>query len=321
MRNLCIILIVTFGFSFGLKAQPKLVNGIDAVVHDSIITMQEVDDVTASYARSLQAQYGDNPDALNQKITEAARQTLDRLEEDQLILHEFATGGYTLPESIIDQELEEDIKSKYPDRVTLTKTLQEEGISFEKFRQQYRDRFIITEMRFKNVNREIMISPHKVEAYYLEHKNDYNEEDKVKLRMIVLTNSPDADTTETRKLAQEILGKLNAGAPFAEMATIYSQGSQAKQGGNWDWVEKSVLRKELADVAFTLKPGERSGVIETPGAFYIMLVEEKHSARVKDLSEVRDEIEKILLAKEHERLQQQWIGKLRKKTFIRVFTY
>ena len=81
------------------------------------------------------------------------------------------------------------------------------------------------------------------------------------------------------------------------------------------------MRKELADVAFQLKPGQRSGVIETPNAFYIMLVEDRHAAHVKDLSDVRDEIEKILLEKEHERLQKQWIEKLRKKTFVREFPY
>jgi parvulin-like peptidyl-prolyl isomerase len=176
-------------------------------------------------------------------------------------------------------------------------------------------------MRYQNISKAILISPHKVETYYSEHKDDFKEDDQVKLRMIVLTNAPDTDTTQTRKLADEILAKLNQGASFADMATIYSQGSQARNGGEWDWVEKSVLRKELADVAFTLKPGEKSGVIETPGAFYIMQVEDRKAAHVKPLSEVRDEVERLLLAKERTRLQQLWIDKLRKKTFIREFAY
>ena len=52
-----------------------------------------------------------------------------------------------------------------------------------------------------------------------------------------------------------------------------------------------------------------------------MLVEDKHEAHVKPLPEVRDQIEKLLLAKERTRLQQAWIEKLRKKTFIREFPY
>jgi len=321
MRFLCAILIGAMLTGFGFTARAELVNGIDAIVHDSIITFQEVDDSSARMVDQLRMEYSGQPDVLRTKLNQTYRETLDELQQRQLILHEFQTAGYNLPESIIDEQFDEYIKSKYGDRVTFTKTLQQEGVTFEKARQDYKDTFIVEQMRYKNISSAIMISPHKVEAYYLEHKNDFKEEDQVKLRMIVLTNAPEADTTQTRKLAEEILGKLNAGASFADMATIYSQGSQANKGGEWDWVDKSVLRKELADVAFTLKPGERSGVIETPGAFYIMLVEDRHDAHVKPLPEVRDQVEKLLLAKERTRLQQQWIEKLRKKTFIREFAY
>ena len=59
------------------------------------------------------------------------------------------------------------------------------------------------------------------------------------------------------------------------MAAVYSQGSQQHQGGDWGWVERSVLRKELADVAFSLAPGQVSDPIDTPDAVYLMLVEDK----------------------------------------------
>ena len=305
----------------GLTARAELVNGIDAIVHDSVITFQEVDDASARLVDQLRMEYANQPDVFRAKVNQTLRETLDELQQRQLILHEFQTAGYNLPESIIDEQFDEYIKSKYGDRVTFTKTLQQEGVTFEKARQDYKDTFIVEQMRYKNISSAIMISPHKVEAYYLDHKDDFKEEEQVKLRMIVLTNAPETDTTATRKLAEEILAKINGGASFADMATIYSQGSQASKGGEWDWVDKSVLRKELADVAFTLKPGEKSGVIETPGAFYIMQVEDRHDAHVKPLPEVRDEVEKLLLAKERTRLQQQWIDKLRKKMFIREFAY
>lgn len=316
-----IVLTAAVVLSLALRANAELVNGIQAVVHDSIITVQEIQDMTDPYVDTLRRQYGDRPSVLEQKVNDAAKQNMETLVERELILHEFETAGYNMPESIVDQQLDDYIKAKYGDRVTLTKTLQQEGITFEKFRQQYKDRIIESAMREKNISKEIMISPHKIEAYYLDHKDDFKEEDKVKLRMIVLTNAPEADTTQTRKLAEEIVQRLKGGASFADMATVYSQGSQQKEHGDWGWIDKSVLRKELADVAFQLKPGETSGVIETPNAFYIMLVEDRHAAHVKDLSDVRDEIEKILLEKEHERLQKQWIEKLRKKTFIREFPY
>ena len=305
----------------GFQANAELVDGIDAIVHDSIITFQEVNDASDRVVRQLRDQYRMQPTVLSQKLGDAYKETLEELQERELILHEFETAGYNLPESIIDEQFEDYIKSKYPDRVTFTKTLQQEGITYEKARRDYRTTFIVEQMRYKNISSAIMISPHKIETYYVDHKDDFKEEDQVKLRMIVLTKTPETDSTEKRKLAEEILAKLNEGASFADMASIYSQGSQAKQQGEWDWVEKSALRQELADVAFKLKPGEKSGVIETPEAFYIMLVEDRHEARVKPLPDVRDQIEKILLAKERSRLQQAWIDKLKQKTFIRVIPY
>ena len=321
MKFLCVILVGTMLTSFGFKARAELVNGIDAIVHDSVITFQEVDDAASLVAQRLRNQYAGQPDELRKQLADAYKETLEELQERELILHEFATAGYNFPESIIDEQFDEYIKSKYGDRVTFTRTLQQEGITYERARQDYRDTFIVEQMRVKNVSSAIMISPHKVETYYLDHKDDFKEEDQVKLSMIVLTNAPDADTTQTRKLAEEIVGKLNEGANFNDMASIYSQGSQARNHGDWGWVEKSVLRKELADVAFTLKAGEHSGVIETPGAFYIMKVDERKEAHIKPLSEVRDQVENLLLAKERTRLQQEWIAKLKKKTFIREFPY
>lgn len=319
MKFLSAILAVALMTGFGFQAKAELVNGIDAIVHDSIITFEDVYDASSRIVDQLHEQYGNQPDELRKQLANAYKETLEELQERQLIMHEFETAGYNLPESIIDEQFDQYIKSKYGDRVTFTKTLQTQGLTFEKARRDYKETLIVEQMRYKNISSAIMISPHKVETYYDEHKNDFKEEDKVKLRMIVLTNGPDGDTTQTRKLAEEIVGKLKDGASFADMASIYSQGSQPK--GEWDWVEKSVLRKELADVAFSLKPGERSGVIETPGAFYIMLVEDKKEAHVKPLADVRDQVEKLLLAKERTRLQEQWIAKLKKKTFIREFAY
>ena len=55
--------------------------------------------------------------------------------------------------------------------------------------------------------------------------------------MIVLKCSGESEVAQTEKLAEEILTKLKEGATFAEMATIYSEGSQRNQGGDLGWWE------------------------------------------------------------------------------------
>ena len=52
---------------------------------------------------------------------------------------------------------------------------------------------------------------------------------------------------------------------------------------------------------------------------YFWEVEDRHPAHIRPLSEVRDDIEKTLLAQERAHLQKQWLDRLKKKTFIRYF--
>jgi len=87
--------------------------------------------------------------------------------------------------------------------VTFTKSLQEEGLTLEKFRQQMREQFIVEQMRIKNISGEIIISPHKVESYYLGHRDDFKVEDRVKLRTIILNKSADPNVPNAPKLAKE----------------------------------------------------------------------------------------------------------------------
>jgi len=42
-----------------------------------------------------------------------------------------------------------------------------------------------------------------------------------------------------RKLAEEILAKLDAGDSFESMARVYSEGKEAKEGGDWGWIGKT----------------------------------------------------------------------------------
>ena len=294
-------------------------NGVKAVVDDSAITRGEIEADAMLLAGELMRQYGRQPALYEQKVNEAINDSMEQAVRRHLVLHDFETSGYSLPDSIIEEVVQDEIKVRFGDRARLTKTLQAQGITYEKWRQQARDRFIVGQLMAKNVYRESVISPHKIERYYSEKKQDYKVEEQVKLRMIVLTNVAEQEITSTRQLATDILAKIKEGVPFSEMAAIHSQGSQRSQGGEWGWVERNVLRKELADVAFSLKAGELSLGIETPQAIYLMLVEDRRPAHVKPLADVQDEIEKMLITQERERLQKQYIDKLRKKTFVRYF--
>ncbi|HSY74896.1 MAG TPA: peptidyl-prolyl cis-trans isomerase [Dongiaceae bacterium] len=299
-----------------LPSRAELADGIQAVVNDKAVTYGQVREFTAPAVEALHEQYAGQQDAFDQKLGETFKDSLEQLVERQLILHDFDTEGYKLPESVVDGLVQDRIRERFGDRITLMKTLQAQGETFEEFRKGIREQYIVSALRNKNVSQAIIISPYKVENYYQIHQGDFKIEDEIKLRMIVLKKTS-ADDTNTLNLAREIQAKIKGGAAFSEMETVYTQGSQQKEG---DWYERTVLRKELADVAFNLKTGEVSDVIETPESCYLVLVEQTRPSRIKPLNEVRDDIEKTIRTQDQARIEKQWIDHLKKKTFIRIFS-
>lgn len=311
-------LFYTSGAVLPLRAQ--LINGISAVVHNKVITRGEVESDVLMLVDEYKQRYGQQREVYNQKIEAAFNDSLNRSLEFQLMLRDFESAGYNMPESVIDEVVQEEMKP-FGDRAKLTQTLQARGITFEKWRQQVRERFLVRQLRLKNVYSETIISPYKIETYYNQHKDDYKVEEQVKLRMIMLNKTTDEEAASAKELAKEIISKLKAGAAFSEMASIYSQGAQRNQGGDWGWADRSVLRKELVEIAFGLKPGELSDVVETPQALFIMLVEDKRTGHNRPIAEVREQIEDTLLKQERERLQTKYIEKLKQKTFVRQFEF
>jgi peptidyl-prolyl cis-trans isomerase SurA len=310
------VLAAIYGLNLPLHAE--LADGVQAIVNDTVITYTQVKDYIASDVQSLQRQYAGQPAAYDQALSTAINNGLQHLIERQLILHSFETEGYKLPDSVIDDEFQARIREQFGDRVTMVKTLQAEGMTVEQFRKKVRDQYIEAAMRNQNVSRVLIISPFKVEAYYQAHQADFQMADQVKLRMITLNKNGDPGAS-TLRLANEILSQIKNGAAFADMARLYSQDAQQRQGGERDWVDRDTLRKELSDAAFALKPGETSGVIDLPGACYLLKVEDARRAHVKPLADVRDSIEKTLSAQEHARLESAWIESLKEKTYWRTF--
>jgi peptidyl-prolyl cis-trans isomerase SurA len=316
MFRFVLVLALAFGSGRCLHAQTtNVTDGIVAVVNDTVITRYQVWDYIAPARETLTRQYASQPAMYQQKFNEVVNDGLEQLIERQLILHDFFTEGYRMPESYLDQLVQARIREIYSDRVRLMKTLQAEGRTFESFREDIRDQAIVTFMRSKYVAQEIVISPYKIETYYQAHQDDFKVDDEIKLRVIVL-NKTGSDDTNTVSLAREIRAEIENGASFADMASIYSQDSLRSQGGERGWVERSILFKGLADAAAALQPGQVSEVIETPEACYLILVEDKRPAHVKPLNDVRNEIEKNLRAQEQSRLEKEWIAKLKAKTFV-----
>ena len=302
------------------RSEPVMVNGIAARVNDAIITFQQIEAEMDEPESLLRSRLRNQPEVLKQRITQLRNDTVELLIERLLILDDFNTNpNYKLPESFVEEAIRRRIRDKFGDRARMIKTLEQQGIKLETFRQRIKEEIIVNAMEFKNVGSGIVISPYKIETHYEQHVDDMKVDDEVKLRMIFLKNTTERDAQATKKKAEEILSELKAGASFAEKASTNSDDAYRADGGLRPAEDRKTLREDLAKVAFSLKPGELSDVLEMPEGCYLMKVEEFHPAHTRPLNEVRGEIEKTLEVEQRKRLRKQWIERLKAKSFIRLF--
>lgn len=298
----------------------QMMDGIAAIVNTNIITFSEVREMMLPVEMELRRQYSGKE--LQDKLRAAALDALNTLVERTLIIQEFHSKEYKIPNSVVEERLREIIRRDYGgDKQLLIKTITAQGMTMPQFREKLHNQLIIQAMRQHQVTGELIISPTKIERYYEEHKEEYRVGDQVKLRLLMVKKpGPDGSKEGPQKLIEEIHAKLRAGEDFGKLAEKYSEGSNNKeQQGDWGWVERDVLRKELSDAAFALKPGQYSDIIETEDGLYILKVEDFKPEHYRPLSEVRDEIERVLVGIEKQRLQQEWIDKLKKDAYIRYY--
>lgn len=297
--------------------------GIVAVVNERPILDSEIREKMSPTVETLRRQYTNEPALFSQKMQQQQQEVLENLINDELILAEAKAAGRQVSEQHLDQYLRDFMQKNYDgDSNVFLKTLTAHGTTVEAFRERHRQSDLVGAARREKIENLEPPTPEQIEQYYQSHEQDFRAEENVKLGMIVLNKNPTngpAPVESQRKNADAMRARLVAGADFAAEAKLHSQGTQAQQGGDWGWLERNVLRKELDGVAFSLKPGELSDVIETKEACYIMRVVDRRPATLKPLAEVREEIEKTLQAQDRSAALKHWLDELRADAFVRYF--
>ena len=75
---------------------------------------------------------------------------------------------------------------------------------------------------------------------------------------------------EAAKKAQDLARLAKAGEDFAKLAEKESDDASAARGGQLGRFQRGRMVKPFSDTAFSLKPGEVSGVVETPFGYHVI---------------------------------------------------
>jgi peptidyl-prolyl cis-trans isomerase SurA len=309
-----------------LSAAEEVVNGIAAVVNGDVVTFSQVRELVAAQEKSASEIY--QGEELQNKIKEMRANAVKDLIDRALILQEFKKKEFNIPAYIVDDSIQHIIRQEFGgDRAAFVKTLQAQGYTMARFRENEKDKITIQAMRQSKTSENIIVSPVKIREYYEKHSASYSTPEQIKLRMIVLKegdsssgggDASSAASVSKKQMAAEIRDKLAGGAEFDRIAQMYSEDSTNESGGDWGWVERKTLNEELAKVAFSLKPSEISPVIPLDNSYYILMMEAKKPSVTKPLSEVQPEIVQTLVQEEKLRGQERWLKDLRAKAYIKI---
>ena len=119
------------------REEPRIIDGIAAIVNGDIITYSQVRGLSAPRERLLKSQY--HGEELEKQIQVARSAALQDLIDRQLIVQSFHKEKYELPEHFVDERVNDIIRDDFGgDRNTFIKTLQAQNYSLTRV-QETRD--------------------------------------------------------------------------------------------------------------------------------------------------------------------------------------
>jgi len=134
-------------------------------------------------------------------------------------------------------------------------------------------------------------------VFYDNNEDRFVQPERVRASHILLTvNKDETDSTRAQKKAEarRILGELKKGADFAEAARTYSGCPSKEQGGDLGYFERGRMVPAFETVAFGLKTGQLSGVVETQFGYHIIKVTDHAKASTVPFDQAKQNIEQYL---------------------------
>lgn len=169
---------------------------------------------------------------------------------------------------------------------------------------------VIVEAYLKGkVEEQAKISDAELQDFYNKNKDKFNSGEQIRASHILVKSENEA---------QEMVKMLKSGTSFEDLAQKYSMDAAKTKGGDLGWFGKGAMLPEFEKVAFGLKEGQVSGIVQTKFGYHLIKLTGKRPAGIRPLEEVKEQIKAALLPQKQQEVFKKLKEELKKTAKISV---
>ena len=251
---------------------PQLIDRIVAVVNTEVITQRDLSERITLVGTQLKRQGTPPPPP---EVLE--RQVLERMIMDRVQVQFARDTGVRVDDLQVDRTMQLIAQNNKLTLADFRRTLEREGVSFDRFREDIRNEIVISRLREREVDSKIQIGESEIDNFLqeLQAGDAGTQFDLAHILVRVPENASPEQVDARLRRAQEALAKARAGDDFAQLAVSYSDAPDALKGGGMGWRERDRLPELYAEALVKLKPGEVSDVLRSPAGFHIVRLNDR----------------------------------------------
>ena len=284
---------------FSIYAFSEMIDYIVATVNGEVITYNQFKQRVFEVQEAYRVVY--SGEELEKRLRDRMKSILDDLIKECLLLGEAKRENIKVDKIEIEKMLNI-AKSKFKSLDDFHRVLRNEGLTLETLEKKYKQRLMIKKIIQFKVNSRVRIEDYEISQYYQAHKKIFFEPEQVKIRQI-LVKMGDSEKA-AKQTAQSILKRI--------------KGGENVEWEDLDFINTSELLPELGVAISKLEINEISSLVRTQTGYHIMRLEGRKLPRARKLSEVRDEISRILFSKKADRIYLNFVNTLKKEADIDI---
>ena len=264
-----------------------------AVVNGTVINQAEFDSEMNRVLERLQ-RTGRFPNDLER--SQIKKQVLENLIARELLYQESQKKGIKVDQKEIEAQLTA-LKGRFPSEVEFKNALSTMNLTEADLRFQFERDLAIRKLLDDQIGGKSTVSEKESRAYYDSNLESFKKPEQVRASHILIKVDPGADEAkkaEARTKIESLQAKLKNGEDFGALAKEYSEGPSGPKGGDLGFFGRGQMVKPFEETAFSMKPGQVSGMVETRFGYHLIMVTERTPESTLSYEEVKDRLEQYL---------------------------